>query len=273
MAEDIFSRIAIIGDSATRQERVIIDFLNKTAVSQLIYLSITEFAEQATVAEATVLRFCRKLGLKGYSEFRMLLAQSAHNDTAVHDANDACRILDNMISALKSTYELLNEKEIDAAAQYLLTAKRVFAFGSGNSGVAAQELRNKLMRLGVTVFWVEDSHFQLISAATLGSDDVIVLFSVSGSTKDMIAVAKTAKRNGTRLVIFTNYLKSPLASYADALLYVVSKSAPLNSGSLVTKASQLYVIDVLATRIRTQLGDTAKDYLEKTADAVLEKEY
>lgn len=70
----------------------------------------------------------------------------------------------------------------------------------------------------------------------------------------------------------TNYLKSPLAKYADALLYVVAKSAPLDSGSLVTKVSQLYVIDVLSRAIRKQRGEAAEEGLRSTAIAVMGKE-
>ena len=76
MAESIIDRIELFKQHATKQERAIIDFLTNNNVNNLSYLSITEFANQANVAESTLLRFCRKLKLRGYSEFRMLLAQS-----------------------------------------------------------------------------------------------------------------------------------------------------------------------------------------------------
>ena len=75
-----------------------------------------------------------------------------------------------------------------------------------------------------------------------------------------------------KLVVVTNYLKSPLARFADALLGVASKSAPLNSGSLVSKVSQLYVIDVLSREIRRKMGADAENSLKKTALAVMDKE-
>ncbi len=42
----------------------------------VIYASITDVAYQAQVGEATVLRFCKKLGFKGYQGFKIILAQS-----------------------------------------------------------------------------------------------------------------------------------------------------------------------------------------------------
>jgi DNA-binding MurR/RpiR family transcriptional regulator len=67
-------------------------------------------------------------------------------------------------------------------------------------------------------------------------------------------------------------LKSPLAKFATALLYVVGKSSPLDSGSLVSKVSQIYIVDVLSKEILHQMGNSAEENLRRTALAVMDKE-
>lgn len=271
MSENIFDKISLMEAFATKQERLIIDFIRNNSIKEMIMLSITELSEKVNVGDATMLRFCRKLGLKGYSEFRFLLSQSV-NDTETETGNEAARILDNMILALKSTYDLLDYEQIVKAANLVLQAKNIYAFGSGNSGLAAQEFRNKVLRFGLNVINYSDSHFQLISTSIMNEKDVLILFSVSGQTKDMVSLAKMTARQGVNLIVVTNYLKSPLAKFATALLYVVGKSAPLNSGSLVSKVSQLYVVDVLSKEILQQMGNNAEENLRRTAVAVMEKE-
>lgn len=271
LKETIFDRISMIEDYATKQEKAIIEFIRAHQIKDMILLSITEFSERVGVGDATMLRFCRKLGLKGYSEFRFLLSQS-EGEMEKKAGREADVIFEDMVMALKSTHEILDEAQIEKAAELILRAEHVYAFGSGNSGVAAQELCNKVLRLGVHCEYKSDAHFQLITTALLSKKDALVLFSVSGSTQDMLELAKCASRQGTPLIIVTNYLKSPLAKYADALLYVVAKSAPLDSGSLVTKVSQLYVIDVLSKAIRRQRGEAAEEGLRNTAIAVMGKE-
>ncbi len=272
MAESVFDRIALLRQRTTKQERAIIDCLNNNNITNLSYLSITEFASLANVAESTLLRFCRKLGLRGYSEFRMLLAQSNSNEYTGDTEDFAFTIMDSMTTALHSTYELLDHSDVEKAVDILLKAKRIYCFGSGNSGVAAEEMRNKFLRFGIHVYHLSDSHFQTIAACTLTKEDALVLFSVSGSTKDMIGIAQTARRNGTKLVIITNYLRSPLGSYADVPLYVVAKNTPLDGGSLVAKISQLYVIDVLAAAVFKRTEKESQRNIERTAIAVLDKE-
>lgn len=271
MNETVFERINLMERYATKQEKVIIDFVRNHQIRDMILLSITEFSEKVGVGDATMLRFCRKLNLKGYSEFRFLLSQSVGCDENAEE-KEADKIFDNMVIALKSTHDLLDYSQIIKAAQIILKARYVYAFGSGNSGVAAQEFCNKVMRYGVNCVYREDAHFQLIVTSLLTEKDTLVLFSVSGGTQDMLDVAKYASRQGVNLVIVTNYLKSPLAKYATALLYVVAKSAPLNSGSLVSKVSQLYIIDVLSKEIYKQMGNLAEENLKKTAIAVMDKE-
>lgn len=271
LKETIFDRIGLMEEYATKQEKVIIEFIRANPIREMILLSITEFSEKVGVSDATMLRFCRKLGLKGYSEFRFLLSQSedaAENDTV----DEADKILESMITVLRSTHELLDHTQIEKAAKLICGARRVYAFGSGNSGVAAQEFCNKVLRYGLNCIYQADAHFQVIATSLLTSQDVLVLFSVSGGTKDMLSLAKNASRNGVNLVIVTNYLKSPLAKYATALLYVVGKSAPLNSGSMVSKVSQLYIVDVLGRELQRQMGASAEENLRKTAIAVMDRE-
>ena len=225
MAENIFDRISLIRQHATKQDKAIIECLQANNIGNLSYLSITEFAGMAGVAESTLLRFCRKLGLRGYSEFRMLLAQSKSEYTG--DEQDfAFTIMKSMTAALQSTYEMVDHSDVEKA----------------------------------------------IAAATLHEKDVLVLFSVSGSTKDMLAIAKAAKQSRAKLIVVTNYLRSPLGAYADILLSVVAKSTPLDGGSLVAKVSQLYVIDVLAAAYFKRTEEISQRNLERTAVAVLDKE-
>ena len=103
MNETVFDRIELIERYATKQEKVIIEFLRTHPIKDLLLFSITEFSEKVGVGDATMLRFCRKLGLRGYSEFRFLLSQSTEDQDGTA-GNDADEILSGMITALHSTH-------------------------------------------------------------------------------------------------------------------------------------------------------------------------
>jgi len=169
------------------------------------------------------------------------------------------------------TKNIINMMELDKAIELLAKSRRKYFFGLGNSGIAAMEAKTRLMRIGFHVDALQDSHFMAMTTSTLTSEDVIVLVSISGSTKDIIDVAEIARENGVKIIVITNYSKSPVARYADIILYTVRREGPLEGGSMVSKISQLYLIDVLCTGITLYINGDANEMLEKTARAVVNK--
>ena len=75
MIGKVFDRIQAIRPVATKTERKLIDRICEIDKKDLIYLSITDLADMLGVAEATILRFCRKLEFKGFQDFKLHLSQ------------------------------------------------------------------------------------------------------------------------------------------------------------------------------------------------------
>ena len=73
---DVFETISQSYYELTTAERKAADYVMKNR-DKTQYLSIGELAEESGVAEATVSRFCRRLGYKGYNAFKLAIANSA----------------------------------------------------------------------------------------------------------------------------------------------------------------------------------------------------
>lgn len=70
-----FDRICAMKNMATNKERKLIEGLEKIEPDELVYMSITELASRLNVAEATVVRFCKKLGYNGFQDFKLSLSK------------------------------------------------------------------------------------------------------------------------------------------------------------------------------------------------------
>ncbi len=79
------------------------------------------------------------------------------------------------------------------------------------------EAKNKFMRICNKTECAIDTHLQIMSAALMTENDVAILISYSGSTKDMIEVAKCAKERGAKIIVITRFAKSPLTTYQISL--------------------------------------------------------
>lgn len=241
---------------------------------QIVYQSLTEIAIACHVGEATVLRFCRKLGYKGYQEFKLFLAQelSTHEKNG-HDDTYMDKVRKNMMRAVDDTYELVDDKRLQEAIDSIYEAKTVVVFGVSSSGIAGLDMQNRLMRIGMNIETITDSHNQVIRSNSVTSDTVIIAISLTGSTKDVIEAVKIGKNNGATVIAITNYTESPLTSDADIVLLTSAKENPLDSGSLVSKVSQLFVIDLLCTGITMKNYEKAKQTKEQIAQTISYKLY
>lgn len=257
MAEfGLFLDIQLLYNQLTKTEKKIADYVRKNA-NQVLFMSITELADACKVADASVYRFCRTIGVKGYQEFKMKLSLSmaTAEDGAQKEAQNpenpdsAQRMLDDIlesqISALKETHLLLKWEEIERIVGMMEKAKNIYFFGIGDSLLTAMEARNKFLRITKKVHCVDDPHMQAMIASMAEQEDLVFLISYSGATKDIVYVADILSGVGAKVVAITRFLKSPLTSHVDGVLLCGSNEGPLEGGSLGAKLSQLYIIDIL----------------------------
>ena len=218
------------------------------------FLSITALAEECSVAEATVFRFCQTLGYSGYNDFKLGLAKaygaaagtdneySLYGKISESDSIAAmCRKLyATNVSALTQTLELVDEAMIKQAVDYLRGARRVYCLGQGGSMVLAMEAWARFLTASPNFYCIEDAHLQAMSASMLEKNDAVLFFTYSGATKDMLDVLRPAKERGAKVIVLTHFKKSPAAAYADILLLCGSKEGPLQSGSVAAKMGNLF---------------------------------
>jgi len=262
--------------SLTKSEKKVADFIIHKG-DGILYYSITDFSEEAYVSESTILRFCRRIGMKGYQDFKLTLAKGlAETSDISNEQNDketdyVDLISGNTIKAIQNMSVLVNREDLEDAVDLIYKAKSVYFFGVGTSGLTALDAKNRFIRVGKTVDGVMDPHIQAMIAATLTEDDVVVGISVSGSTQDTIDSLKIAGKNGAKIIALTYYLRSPITKLADIVLPAGEKESPLEGGSLAAKIAQLYMVDLLCTGMVMKNKDYYLRMNEKTADAVVNK--
>lgn len=242
--------------SFTASEKKLADYMLSNQDS-LAYLSIGQLASGAGVAEATVSRFCRRLGLRKYADFKLAAANTslrfkpANNPLSgqieeTDSVEDICRKLYSAeTEALGQTMEVLSPEAIIQAADLLETAPRVLCMGQGGSMLIAQEAAHLFSTVDNRFLPVVDSHMQAMSAAMMDPGDVIMFFSYSGSTRAMMDTLKIAKKREGKIILVTRFPNSPGAELSDIVLLCGANENPLQSGSIAARIAQMYLMDVL----------------------------
>lgn len=256
--------------SFSKQEKKIADFIFKKKELVCI-MSLTEITKTIAVSEATIVRFVRKLGFKGFSDFKLEIAKEEPllKNEVCEDYID--NISHNIAETINNTKKLLDKKTIDKVIELINKAEKMYIFGIGASGVAALEMQNRFMRFGKISHSVNDGHFQVMYSSLMTKKDILIVLSLSGETADLVYPVNIANERKAKVIVITHYIQSTLAKMADIVILTSAKETPLDGGSLIAKISQLYIIDVLATGYALKNENIAKETRNNIARAISNK--
>ncbi len=112
---------------------------------------------------------------------------------------------------------------------------------------------------------------QVIKTSLLSAGSVILYFSYSGSTRELLDLLPIAKARGIKVLLITRFPHSPGAMMADLVLQCGSTESPIQLGSIPARVAQLYLIDVLFSEICRRDLDGCKQRRAQVADALAEK--
>ena len=245
-------------------------------------MSISRLAEVCGVAEATISRFCRRMGYRGYSAFRLAIAAASAGKVESNPLSGAIKSDDSVedlcgklagveIEAIRETQALIRSEDLLAAADLLQSSDKVLCMGQGGSMLLAEEAAHLFTTVFPGYFAVADSHMQVIAASHLTERDTILFFSYSGATRDLLDVLAVAKRQRARVLLVTRYPGSPGAAQADLVLQCGSTEGPLQLGSVAARIAQLYLVDVLFSELCRRDLERCRHQREQVADALSDK--
>lgn len=242
-------------------------------------LTISELATAARTSETTVLRFCRRLGLPGYPQLRLALAEESAQPRAMNRSGtdiSASDTIDDIVakvaftdaSAVEETAQQLDREALAAAAAFIAKAGRVDIYGIGASAIVGTDLQQKLHRIGIVAFAWNDPHIALTSATLLRAGDIAIGISHTGTTTETIEALAAARSTGAKTLAITNFPLSRLASGVDYLLTTAARETSLRSGATASRIAALTVVDCLYIAVAQRNLRKARKAVADTREAV-----
>lgn len=244
--------------------------------------TISELARSCETSVATVVRFCRVLGLSGYAQLRMALAAELGKEAAQFGSTMtlgaeiaksdtlqemAAKIASLEMLAIEETVAGVDFTALHRAVAALDAADRLLLFGLGASQFVAQDLHHKLFRIGRNAFLLADAH-EAWSAATLALDKTVAIaFSHSGETQDTVRFLELARQNGATAIAITGSADSTLAGLGHECLIARARESSLRAGAMVSRIAQLALVDCLFLGLARLRYEETIIALQRTRDA------
>ncbi|MDT2836470.1 MurR/RpiR family transcriptional regulator [Enterococcus durans] len=229
---------------------------NLTDIPQM---TVQKLADLSATSAATVTRFSKKIGYQKYSDFKLAISRSiekqVRNEYSSMSFNESFevtkkKLIMNDKLIIDSMDELLDETTISEIVEKLYGANKIYVFGVGTSGIAAEDIRQKWLKLGKTVLFEKDKSlvWQQLSRES-GEKNVFWGISHSGKNKEVLALVKEANNNQMVTIGMTQIGKSDLEK---VVTYVVQTSRTDNidnghygSGATHSLLLQLLTIDII----------------------------
>ena len=242
-------------DTFFEAEKKIADYMmeNKAAV---VDMTVGELARASGTSDATVSRFCRRCGFKGFHNLKLTLArevledeqkdQSVSNDIDRGDIRQSLQnILANKVAELTETVNMMDADNLEQILRRLENARMVQLAAVGNTIPVAMDGAFKLNQLGIPAVAGEIWEAQAAYTFNLGPEDVVLIISNSGSSRRLQSLAQGARENRSTVIVITNNPDSPLARISDYRIVTATREKLLTEEFWFSRVTATVVMEIL----------------------------
>lgn len=223
----------------------------------VINMTASELAKEAGSSPATVIRLTKSLDIEGFTTLKILLTaditknQSVPQDYADITPNEDLdsikgKLLASALQSIRETTDQVNAQEVSELIKAVASAKQLFVFGIGASGLAAQNICQKWNRIGYPTVADDDLNNLLPKMVNAQPGDVLWVISNSGESPEALVAAKFAREIGIKLVSLTRFGNNSLAKVSDIAVHTSQpKETPNRIAATNSLLAQFMIIDII----------------------------
>lgn len=261
----------------TKSEKKVADYFienYKDAINE----STQSIAVATDTSPATVIRFVKTLKFDGLQQLKLAIAADMDSqkpditDEIIHQKDGLSEIVEknkrNLINSIERLYALMDLELIEKSVDAIDSAKKVYLFGVGASGIVCYDINYKLSRIGKNVVFNNDIHLQLVNLNFITKEDACVCVSYSGNTKETVLVAEIAKKAGAKTVGICCYGRNELSKICDITLRVPHDERELRLGAISSRNTTLTLLDTIYLAITHRHYPDVLNDIESTRDLI-----
>ena len=262
----------------TKKEKRIAEFFLDEE-QRVFLMNVADIAKTIDVSDTSVIRFIKSLGFENFTDFK----NSGQEDikSRLDKTNDFIKNLDiikeNSIEQLyihkineevNKIFNSNSQKQIKKISNLIMKAKNKYIVGfKSTAGIANFfGVRLGFMLENVSTFNIDDS-VVVNSIFNIKQEDILIIFDYPTYSKAAVVLAKIARENKAKILLFTDSDNAPLAEYSD-ILYKVKLNGISVFNSLI---STQILIEYLLTYISQFIEEKTKIRFSKIRKYLIEK--
>ena len=231
-----------------------------------------DMASELDISEASIVRFCKTLGFKGFADFKIKLARDLGAETSdpapagISPEDSPTEVFQKVLRMesddIRFTLDMLDEDSMHKCLDLISVSNKIAFFGIGSSAIVAESAREHFLHYGRLCFSERDSISQISLANGLKTNDLAFAISASGQSAIPLQAMRIAKANGAHTVCLTQSPGSALADLCDCVIIAYRRSDYVDDLGTVSRTVHDVIIDALAIAYAVRNWNETKENTE-----------
>lgn len=222
---DIVGYIQRFEDNFSKTERKIAEYVIAHPQETLEY-SVEDLARATQTSGATVVRFCRTIGFRGFMDFKYQMERNVlyvvENEQQIMRDDEIGsiknKVIQYSIGLMHEFQSALDDTEMNRACDALKSARKIVIFAEGGSASMAEYAKTTFIHTGIYCTVETDATLQIMAAQYVNEQDVVIGMTHSGRIVNTIEALSAAKKSGATTIAITGSHGTPVCEHADIIL-------------------------------------------------------
>lgn len=261
----------------TDTEKKIAEYIlnNKDLV---INYSSQKLADEVGASAAAIVRFSKRLGFKGFTHLKVEIAKDNSDvedltiDQLIESEDSMQSLIQKVqyanIKTIENTYRLLQPYLLEQCIAEIVSAKKVYLVGVGGSQIVVDDMFQKFSRINKEVISNQNFHVFLGQLNHITPEDLLIAYSYSGETREVIYSVKVAQERGAKTIGISQSGRNELSKISDLSISIPKEEQNLRFGSIASRYSMHAVSDLLYIGVAKEDMNETRTRLVSTLSTV-----
>ncbi len=230
----------------TANEQILFDYINHNP-KIILHQNLQFICNQLFISNATIIRFCQKLGFRGFNEFKFELRNQLYEyekQDVIYDS-----LFDRHLSVFKDHLNNVHFEQIEKICALIQSLSTVYIYGSAMSSIPAHYLHSVLSSLDYRCIFVEWRHLLRGISENTDSDTLLIMITSHGANERYEDILSTLAANHTHTVIITDQENNLFKKHGTIYINTKEEGIIMHNVDYSYKLQSLIIVQIIIEMI------------------------
>lgn len=238
----------------TETEKNILAWFEENAAAAL-HMNLGDLCAVLYTSNATIVRFCQKLGLSGFNDFKYQLRSELRENRTDPFYPDA--YISRTVAQLQDTISALDLHQLEEIAALLTSGRPLYIYGTNLSAMPARYLQIVLHSLDYPCVLIEWQPLLHGLISNIREDAVLLVLTAQGRAEYYLETFQLARERNLTIVLLTSERGSPLIPYSTITVCTNDRNEEYQHTDINPRIGFFTVIQILIEMIAPQKPENA----------------